>query len=124
MTHPLEKHLWKDRVLLIFSSQQSFQQEQLKHWQTNSTGMKERDLVIYLIDDSEVSGPKGNTLDHSAHQYFLEKFNWYNDQNMVVLIGKDGAKKYSTSKIFKTESLFSIIDGMPMRKREMKDDFR
>jgi len=38
----------------------------------------------------------------------------------VRLIGLDGGVKLQQNKILSREKLFSIIDGMPMRKREMK----
>lgn len=39
----------------------------------------------------------------------------------VILIGKDGGEKFRSEKIVQPKQLFSIIDAMPMRKREVKN---
>ena len=39
----------------------------------------------------------------------------------LVLIGKDGGRKFSSNKTITSKKLFSIIDIMPMRKEEIKN---
>ena len=38
----------------------------------------------------------------------------------IVLTGKDGGEKYSSSQILTPVKLYAIIDAMPMRKEEMR----
>ncbi len=38
----------------------------------------------------------------------------------VVLVGKDGGEKFSSNEIITSSKLYGLIDQMPMRKQEMK----
>ena len=38
-----------------------------------------------------------------------------------ILVGRDGGEKLRSKELVKTDKLFGLIDSMPMRKREMKD---
>lgn len=56
-------------------------------------GLKERDLIIRLHSNS--------------HGFRIE------------LTGKDGSKKFSSTKILNLPKLYAIIDAMPMRKQQI-----
>jgi hypothetical protein len=38
----------------------------------------------------------------------------------VTLIGKDGQEKFKSDRPVDPEALFSLVDGMPMRRHEMR----
>jgi len=94
------------RQLLIFGSEENtmFREQQLK-LNKYSEGVKERALKVIVVEEKSPLYQK-NKVD-------LKQFT-------VVLIGKDGYEKYRTNKVLEIDKLFSIIDAMPMRKKEMK----
>lgn len=95
------------RLLLIFKNEANLPlaQEQLNILHKDSAGIKERDLTIKIAE-------KGSAL--------FKKYKADHKLFTVILIGKDGFEKYRTNQLLQTKELFSIIDAMPMRRREMK----
>ena len=70
-------------------------------------GLLERDLVTSFITNS--SDPLRADYDVSG-------------EFTVILIGKDGTEKERFSEPVEPASLFNLIDQMPMRRREMKEE--
>ncbi len=101
------------RQLLIFKSVADVQlaEQQLSLLKKAAGGVNERDIKITIV---EKESP------------LFKKYSVDTARFTVVLIGKDGLEKYRTNKLLNTDQLFSIIDAMPMRQREMnknrKDD--
>lgn len=83
------------RVVDIYAKDKTdkLYQKQIKLFATEAKGMQERDILIK---------------EHFGNQSFK-----------IILTGKDGLKKYSSTAPVTTEKLFSIIDSMPMRKNEI-----
>ena len=71
----------------------------------DSSGIAERDIEITSVK-------AGSTL--------LSTYAVAPNQFTIILIGKDGGEKFRSLKPETTETLFAIIDAMPMRKSEMK----
>ncbi len=94
------------RQLLIFKSVGDVQlaEQQLSLLEKAATGVSERDIKITIV---EKESP------------LFKKYSVDTARFTVVLIGKDGLEKYRTNKLMNTDQLFSIIDAMPMRQREM-----
>lgn len=95
------------RQLLIFSNEANahLAQQQLDLLLKDAAGVKERAIKTTIV---EKESP------------LFKKYNADTAQYTVILVGKDGFEKYRTNKIIETDQLFSIIDAMPMRRREMK----
>ncbi len=102
----LERYGDRNRVLLVFvpSAEDKNYLEQKRLLEDAESGLTERDLVVLITDSS----------DPLRADYGVSEFT-------VVLIGKDGTEKERFSEPVKPASLFSIIDQMPMRRREMKE---
>lgn len=80
-------------------------------------GLAERKLKIY-----QFTKDKYTTIFSTAWQSSNVKKRKYvnkSDDFKVILIGLDGGVKLKQTEILSTEKLFTIIDGMPMRKREL-----
>ena len=56
----------------------------------------------------------------SKNSALLKRYKIMPDKFTFVLIGKDGGEKFRSSKTVDLQRLFSLIDGMPMRKDEMR----
>ncbi len=107
----LKKYQWKNRVILLFASGQSdaLLQKQQKIFREDSAGMDDRDLIVKVItpDSPEEWKVLSQKLDAGGPFSFL-------------LIGKDGGVKKRSDQPVSLESLYSLIDSMPMRQSEMR----
>ena len=121
----LEKHSWKNRILLVKASDTTSEiyQEQIKEFENAPEEMRVRKFVLYkmvgetydmvnfeepaLNDSGKVNGkPIGKSLNDK------ENFE-------VILIGLDGGIKLQQTKLLTKEALFNIVDAMPMRRSEL-----
>jgi hypothetical protein len=118
----LEKHQWKNRVLLIFSTEKDADnyKEQIKILSEVKEGLLERKIEVYGTTKTEfIKNFKGNW-ENSNH--LLKKYVSTSKAFQVILIGLDGGVKLKQDRILSTEKLFTIIDGMPMRRRELRNN--
>ena len=91
------------RNLLLFGRGLSEYEKQLTLLERDSMGIKERDLVITTVEkESE-----------------YKKYNVATDRFTLLLIGKDGGEKFRSTKPVAIETIFRLIDSMPMRQAEM-----
>lgn len=103
------------RVLLLYGRDdaQHYLIEQQEALAEAKDGLTERDLDVIVLIASQVSEPDRQFL---MHDYKLNP----SDDFVGWLIGKDGGSKKTYKKPVSTKDLFGTIDGMPMRKQEMK----
>ena len=107
----VKDYLWKNRVIITFSSDEQHPErlsikEQID---LHRCGFRDRDLVhIDLI--------QGSAEFEEMSQEFLVSVEGF----QLLLLGKDGGVKKRTSTV-SLEEVFSLIDTMPMRRREMRD---
>ena len=116
-------HLWKHRVLLIFSpSQQTAEyREQLDHLRADPDGLQERDLQVYRIFPEGLITSERDVLDHNdLSDQYRSQYGVDPETFTVVLVGKDGTEKLRTNEVLRTDKLYATIDAMPMRQREMR----
>ena len=124
----LEKHTWKNRILLVKTSDSSsaIYREQIKEFSNSSEELKVRKFVLYkiindhfemidftnpeLIDSGKIQGKQiGKSLNDK-------------DNFEVILIGLDGGIKLQQTKVLTKEALFNIVDAMPMRRSELNKE--
>ena len=116
----MEKHQWNERVLLIISKSDD-NSIATKQWESllkNQKEIDDRKLVIYQIFPRYYRTSKDSLFQKNAELYThfrKEKLCF-----QVILIGLDGGKKLRQSKFLAPKKLFAIIDGMPMRKAEIR----
>lgn len=79
--------------------------QQIQLLDSSIAGVKERDLEIVVVK-------AGNKL--------YQQYKVPNNKFCIILIGKDGGEKFRSYRIIEPEKLFLLIDGMPMRKSEMR----
>ena len=106
----LKDYKWTNRVIITFSNAESNSDrllliQQIKQY---SCQYRKRDLVhIDLIEGTE------------HYRYLSRKFSVTGHTDFrLVLIGKDGEIKLSTTSS-SLPDIFSLIDTMPLRKREV-----
>jgi hypothetical protein len=116
----LEKHQWKNRVLLIVSSKEKNKAvlKQVQILKKENKGLQEQKLVFYTIFKEYY---KYNfQLDKQKSQQQYHQFNKDDSPFKIFLIGLDGSIKLKQEALLSANKLFTIIDGMPMRRSEMK----
>lgn len=120
----LNDYQWRNRVLLIFSPDPATADlaQQLDHLSGMGAGLNARDLVVWKLINSDgsafVNGNGEPSLSsHSFYQHFAVK----DTDFTVILLGKDGTEKLRQRQPVTSRRLFSIIDAMPMRQREMRE---
>ena len=106
----LKDYKWTNRVIVTFSSVESNPDrlqliQQIKQY---SCQYRKRDLVhLDLIEGTE------------QYKYLSRKFSFSGHADFkLLLIGKDGEVKLTTTSS-NLPDLFSFIDSMPLRKREV-----
>lgn len=116
----LKKHQWKNRVLLIYTDDKNADdfKHQIKVLSEDKKGLAERKLVVYQFtkNDFTTDFDKAWLTSNFLYKNYVNN----NEPFKVLLIGLDGGIKLEQNKILSLEKLFSIIDGMPMRRRELK----
>ena len=116
--NPLLEYQWKNRLVVINCGQNELEyQKQIELFASVNQQVKERDIKLILIknqiarmpDDSKIiAGELLDYLDIDANGF------------QVVLVGKDGGTKFTSSGLTSPSTIFALIDGMPMRRQEMK----
>lgn len=87
---------------------------------TDKAGLEERKIIIYLIDKQLVTQVNGENQATKSGSTFYEKYKQTDADFEVVLIGLDGGEKLRQADILTRQKLYALIDGMPMRRAEMR----
>ena len=120
----LENLKWENRIVIIFSDNDEFIQNQLDDLTNYSDEIVDRDLVILFSDNKEfIVSFDGLMSKEMINKVSYEKIyrRFFNNRNSrTLLLGKDGQIKIDTNKFIDSNKIFKEIDQMPMRKEEMK----
>ena len=112
----LSDYKWKNRIILLMDSESETLKEQLALLKDRQNELRERDLLIFRY-------AKGKLLDIDGNATPLDvKSVPYKDYDGLLLLGKDGDVKLKKEFIVPPEEIFELIDSMPMRRAEMKND--
>jgi len=119
----LSKYRWKNRLIisLISESGYSESQQQSKNRDIELNGWNERDLVLIELGPNniiKINGiSKNNMNSENLKNYFsAEKYSY-----LSIILGKDGNEKLRSQKAISNKTIFELIDSMPMRKQEIKN---
>ena len=103
------------RVVLLYGRDdaQHYLIEQQEALSEVRDGLAERDMDVIVLVASTVTEPD--------RQFLMHDFKLLPSEDFVGwLIGKDGGIKETFKKPVAASALFKTVDGMPMRKQEMK----
>ncbi|WP_431133795.1 DUF4174 domain-containing protein [Psychroserpens mesophilus] len=113
----LDKHQWEERVLFIVADEDNLElaERQFDILIKDKKELIDRDLVLYkCLEEKCTFYNFKNKSETSKETTIFKGFK-------LVLIGLDGAEKYSTNTLVKTDVIFRLIDSMPMRRREVEN---
>ncbi|MEN8815440.1 MAG: DUF4174 domain-containing protein [Nonlabens sp.] len=127
----LKKHQWKNRILLIISQESctdaAFPELMVKQHnmiKDSLQGYADRKLVVYKIFPLKYKFMRPEVRKESKWLENSSLYKIYNPENKpfkIVLIGLDGGIKEERDTWINSLELFTIIDGMSMRKAEMRN---
>ena len=119
----LDQFQWENRILVIFVSQSDSEiyQAQMEIFSEHMEGLKERDLITFSLFDEECSRLGGDIITNSSAESIRDRISPADSAYSIYLIGKDGGIKLKKEELLEIDELFSTIDRMPMRQREMRD---
>lgn len=86
----------------------------LKRVVKQKDALEERDVIVLFLRNNVLTTPEGQKISYKINLPY--EFNGY------LLIGKDGGIKMKEDYPLVPEKVFDQIDGMPMRKAEMRDN--
>ncbi len=99
-----------NREVYIFYTKNgvALKEKQLAELDKDKKGWQERNLVLHLVNSDSAASER-------------EKWKVEVTQPFTfLLIGKDGGEKFRSDSFVSNSQLFATIDGMPMRKAEMR----
>lgn len=113
--HSLSELKWKNRLILINAGDDiNTYQDELSQ---RDAEINDRDIVWFLIKQSSLSTNYTGTVTDNLTREVRQKLQHHNSS--VLLMGKDGGVKTTQTQLI-LNLIFSEIDSMPMRQRELK----
>jgi len=117
----LESYRWKNRIVLLFGPHKNATvQKQLAELEKDTAGMTDRDLLIFHIDTKETRLINQSSNPALSAKQLRSQYKTGKNEFRYILIGKDGGVKLDKKEFVAKTRLFSVIDAMPMRQREMR----
>ena len=119
----LEAYRWQNRLLLVFAPAEDDPRlaRQMALSRAYGDGLAERDLLLMEIIGSKkmrIEGHAGSLADAKA---LRDRHNVADDAFAVILIGKDGGVKLRKPLPWDVRELSRVIDKMPLRQQEIRE---
>jgi hypothetical protein len=77
-------------------------------------------MVIGLVVTEGTSTLGGQAIAADESQRLIQQFAIDANTFSALLIGKDGGEKLRVNEVPNLQTIYAVIDGMPMRAREMR----
>ncbi|MCA6078478.1 DUF4174 domain-containing protein [Fulvivirga sedimenti] len=113
-----KQFIWSKRVIILLADSPDNKnfKTQMKIFGMEKKEMEERDLIVLTNHSAEIPV--------SDRMQLFQKYASVNTDFTILLLGKDGGVKLKKNEPVSASELFSLIDSMPMRRSEMKDQKR
>lgn len=120
--NPLSAYQWKQRPLLVFAgTENDYRLERLRRTVSDRRcDLAERDMIVIETLGEERAGDGLQRADATSAE-LRRRFDVEVNVFTVILVGKDGGEKLRSRDVPDLDAVFSLIDGMPMRRREMRE---
>lgn len=117
----LGDYRWDRRPLLVFAPTGGDPRlaDTLSRVEASRCDFLDREMVLGVLvteGDSTLDGRMVNTVEA---QRLRTQYGIGDDAFSVLLIGKDGGEKLRVNEVPDLRAVYAVIDGMPMRSREM-----
>jgi hypothetical protein len=120
----ISDHQWKKRVLIVMAANKDSEllHQQIAIFNQNEAGLTERKLLIYLATPQEYTLYNPKKINWKPGSGLYENYQSRDTEMELVLIGLDGGIKHRTYSLTPALEIFTVIDGMPMRQSEMRNN--
>lgn len=119
----MESYRWNKRPLLVFAPnpESAVARDQRAALTEATADFRDRDMVHVEVLGQAVwiDQTKSDSVDADL---LREEYGVANSETVVLLIGKDGGVKLRRDAAINPRDLYSLIDTMPMRQREIRED--
>lgn len=117
------KNQWKNRVLILLTkdAENTEYGNQLTEFNGELINFNERKLVVYHVTPASYKVGL-NTTTKPISSMLYTKYKKTKSDFEVILIGLDGGIKLRQDSILTKQKLYTLIDSMPMRKNELKNN--
>lgn len=117
----LSDYRWEYRPLLLFSPTDSDPRlaETLNRIEASRCDFLDRDMVLGVVVTEGKSTLDGQVINADEAQELARQYAIGKNAFSILLIGKDGAEKLRVNQVPDLQAIYAVIDGMPMRSREM-----
>lgn len=117
----LGDYRWERRPLLVFSPTDNDPRlvETLSRIEASRCDFAGRDMVLGVVLTEGTSTLDGHGISADESQQLMNQYAVGADAFTVLLIGKDGGEKLRVDEVPDLQTIYAVIDGMPMRGREM-----
>lgn len=118
----LSNYLWENRLLLVFAPSEADPnyQQQMQSFEATQAGFADRDLLLIELLADGNSHLNDEAIAQEDVEAVRSRYGAAPEDFTVILIGKDGTQKRQDIEPVSAEAIFSEIDAMPMRQREMQ----
>lgn len=118
----LRAHQWENRLFLIITKNltSNIFKRQNEALASKTEELKQRKILVYKIV------PENYQLEYSnkniiQNDKIFKNYNKADSMFKLILVGLDGGIKLEQTEFLSTEKLFAVIDGMPMRRSEIRN---
>jgi len=117
----LGTYQWKNGIILLKEPNlnSDWLKAQVKRLQSDIGELNERQLLVFIICDGVIYDIEENTTDLNA-EIITKEYELANFEGLA-LIGKDGDVKLKEAFIVNPKTIFELIDSMPLRQVETKN---
>ncbi|BBY50463.1 hypothetical protein MARA_39310 [Mycolicibacterium arabiense] len=118
----LSDYRWTHRPMLLFAPTDRDPQlvETLSRIDASRCALLERDVVIGIVLTEGQSTLAGQPVNAVEAQSLSERYGIGENAFTALLIGKDGGEKLRVDEVPDLSTIYAVIDGMPMRRGEMR----
>ncbi len=114
----LARYRWEARPILVFApAGDPRMSEQTDRFAEDPAARRERDVVLIEIEGPSARANGTPIADAAA---LRDRFGVSDEAFAVILVGKDGGEKARSGAVTDPREFYDLIDGMPMRQREMR----
>ena len=120
----LGDYRWERRPLLVFAPSDTDPRlvETVSRIDATRCEFVGRDMVLGQILTVGTSTLDGHVVDADETRRLVNRFGVDAGAFTVLLIGKDGGEKLRITGVPDLQAIYTVIDGMPMRRDEMRAD--
>lgn len=117
----LSAYRWERRPLLLFAPTDNDPRlvETLSRIEASRCDFVSREMVLGVVVTEGNSTLDSQAIDADESQALTNQYAIGENAFSVLLIGKDGGEKLRVNEVPDLQTIYTVIDGMPMRSREM-----